>query len=48
MHHLEKRLNLESLVVQPLEAREPALLARAGGHLLLWTIAVVVYYSATL
>jgi hypothetical protein len=29
-------------------AREPSLLARTGGHLLLWTIAVVVCYSAAL
>ena len=36
------------LLEERIEAREPSLLARAGGHVLLWTIAVVVCYSAAL
>ena len=48
VHHLEERLDLESLEIQPLEGGEPSLLARTSGHLLLWTIAIVVCYSAAL
>ena len=41
---MEERLG--SFLLEGSEAREPSPLARAGGYLLLWTIAAVVCYAA--
>ncbi len=37
---------MEPLPLEGFEAREPSLLVRTGGYIILWTIAAVVCYSA--
>ena len=48
VHNAQDRLDLESLLDGQGAMRQPSPLIRTGGYLLLWTIAVVVCYSAAL
>ena len=50
VHNVGERLDLEALPGEggATSWREPSVPVRVGGHVLLWTIAVVVCYSAAL
>ena len=47
VHNVEERLG-PLFLERPSEAREPSRLIRAGGYLLLWTMAAVICYSAAI